>query len=258
MGAGRESYLNLNDGTDFAMCQGFAYGYELKASDLLILKRANHQFKGWYTTENCASGTEFTSMTLNGEITLYAKWEKLPKLYDVTFQAVGTNANDVENTKAFASQEITADLQFAFEPAEQAETLEDDTSCGRYVMGYYADKEGTVAFDFSQEITKNTTVYVKWADKVKVTIQNKHNSATCSVTVDGNAVTATEFYVMSGADISVSATIKSSLFSSNKVTISDGITDVKESAAASLLGTTKTATLTFTADKNVTVTITKA
>ena len=244
--------LKLNDGTDSATSQSFPCGYALNASDLLIPKRANHEFKGWYTTENCASGTEFASTTLNDEITLYAKWEKLPKLYDVTFQAVGTNANDVANTETFASQEITADSLFAFEPADQAGTFEDDTACGRYVVGYYADQDGTVEFDFSQEITQNTTVYVKWADKIKVTI----GTGTSSVTAGGKTMTKDEFYVMSGTEIVVTASKRAGL-GKTTVTITESYEKNSATGEASLFGTA-TATLTFTATLDTTVTVTKS
>ena len=103
---------------------------------------------------------------------------------------------------------------------------------------------------------------MKWADKIKVTVKNS-KSAAYSVTVGGNAVTETEFYVMLGTDISVSATSdKAGLLSTKKITITASFSETNEeidsvTASASFYNTA-TATLNVTVEGDTTITITKS
>ena len=96
---------------------------------------------------------------------------------------------------------------------------------------------------------------MKWADKIKVTVQNK-NSLSHSITVGGNAVTETEFYVMSSAEIVVTAS-KSAGLGKTTVTITESYEQNSATGSASFFGTA-TATLTFNAAGNTTITITKS
>ena len=242
---------NLNGGTASATSQSFAYGYELKTSDLLVPEREYYDFAGWYTTENFESGTQFESVTLTKNLTLYAKWEQKAGIVLVEFKAVGTDANDVEITKTFGSQVINENSKCAVEPTKAVE-YNQKTAYARYVEGYYLDEACTVAFSFSQELTQNTTIYVKWANKIKVTI----GSGTSSVTAGGKTMTATEFYVVPNTEIKVSAKTDSAFLSKKTVTITESFGS--KSASNSTSFGSATATLTFNAVGDTTVTITKS
>ena len=234
----------LNGGTALDSNKEFVYEYEFTESDLVSVERANYEFLGWYTTQNFASGTEFKATTLTKDLVLYAKWQQEQGKILVEFTAVGTNLNDIEKTSNFAVQEISSSSNKAVKPA-QASTLNNDLTYNRYVVGYYVDKNCTVEFDFNQAITESTTIYVKWADKICITI----GSGTNSVTAGGTKVSATTFYVTPGTEIKVSAS-KSGLGA--KVTITESY---KNKSASNSGFFSASATLTFNAEGNTTVTV---
>ena len=243
--------LNLNGGTASATSQSFVYGYALKVSDLLVPERKNYEFLGWYTMENFANGTEFTATNLTKDIALYAKWQQMQGKILVEFKAVGTNVSDVEKTSTFASQEISATVTKAVVPTKAAE-YNQDVTCARYVAGYYADENGTVAFDFSQEITESTTIYVKWVQKITVTITKSGKIDSSEVTVGGKKVEETTFYVTAGTEIKVTAEVGAFL-STKTIKITESYEN-KEQSGSSWLGKAS-ATLTFTASGDTTVSI---
>ena len=80
----------LNGGTASTVSKEFAYGYEFTESDLVTPERANYEFLGWYMTQYFVSGTEFESMILTKDVTLYAKWQQIQGKILVDFKAVGT------------------------------------------------------------------------------------------------------------------------------------------------------------------------
>ena len=128
-----------------------------------------------------------------------------------------------------------------------------DTAYARYVVGYYLDEACTVEFDFAQELTENTTIYVKWEQKVKITI-SATGSRTNSVTADGNNVRATVFYVKPDTQIAVSATVSGGFLSTKKVTVSGGGQEVSKETP--WYGGSATASITFKATGETTISIT--
>lgn len=244
----------LNGGSASASSKAFAYGTAITAKDLDVPTRTNYEFLGWYTTENFASGTEFTGTAITKDIVVYAKWQQLQGKVLVEFKAIGSDLSDAEKTGTFTAQDVT-ETKKAVVPT-QGTACNQDTAYGRYVVGYYADANGTVEFDFSQEITESTTVYVKWAQKIAVTIAKGANVSSYSVTVNGKTVSATTFYVVAGTEIKVTATGGASGLTAvtKKMTISESYGS-KSANASNSLWREATATLTFTATGDTTISI---
>ncbi len=200
--------LELNGGTASIPDGPYNNGYVLNVSELPIPERTHYNFVGWYTTEDFESGTELTSIALIEDMTFYAKWELMDGVKLVTFATTSTNTTDVANTATFASQTIFGTVKYATYPS-QATVCNEDIMCKRYVSGYYADKACKVPFDFSKEITENTTIYVKWADKIKVSISTG-KANTSAVVVNGKTVsspdtiaTLRDYYVVPGAEVTI-------------------------------------------------------
>ena len=168
-------------------------------NETLIPTRENYDFKGWYMDANYT--TPAAGQTINDFTTIYAKWEKQAGKILVSFET--TNVNDISATKTFKTQEITQENLTAKIP-EQANNFNTNIEYDRYVVGYYADANYTTEFDFSQTITADTVIYVKWADKVMVIIENGTDSYTASV--NGTATTLTTFYVLTTDTLSVTGT----------------------------------------------------
>ena len=198
--------LALNGGTGSTSVGPYTYQYEIAASELPAPTRPDYNFMGWYTTQNCVSGTEFTALTLTEDITVYAKWELKEGTIIVQFDTTSTVADDIAKTATFAIQTIGEASKTATYPAE-AIACNEDISYARYVSGYYADKKCTVPFDFSQEITQDTTIYVKWAKKISVNISTGINQAS-KLVVNGKEADKIikPFYVVPGAEVTLTTT----------------------------------------------------
>ncbi len=236
--------MQLNGGTGSTLSGPYTYEYEITAGELPVPQRPDYNFMGWYTTKNFASGTEFTALTLTEDITVYAKWEL--KEGTIIVQFATTTAEDIEKTATFAMQTIGEAAKKATYPKEAIECNE-DTSYARYVFGYYADSEYKVPFDFSQEITQDTTIYVRWEKKISVTISTGIKYAS-KLEVNGEAVNTIvrTTYVLPGAQVELIAAS-----TNNQVNIEATYKQDGENVVINFTGT-ESATATLTVESNTT------
>lgn len=134
--------------------------------------KENHTFAGWY---NGDEKFDFGADTTNAPnvLELVAKWEK--SKYTVQF---------VSDHGSFADQTI-----------EHGKLIETDKLTipkaeGYTFVGWYADENRTIEFDFTKPIKSNTTVYAKWtANDYEVSFITEHGNAPTSqnVTYNGTA-----------------------------------------------------------------------
>lgn len=123
----------------------------VKVPESLPLPTASgYRFAGWYTDTNLTTEVVVgTALTEN--ITLYAKWVKQVVLtinygYDI--------ANKTE------SYDINTVINVILDPARQ----------GYRFDGWYTSNEYTEKFDFTKELSQDTTIYAKWIEQFNVTI----------------------------------------------------------------------------------------
>ena len=123
---------------------------------LPIPKRDGYNFAGWYTERNGA-GDQITAETIiTQSMTAYAKWEKPVIMYTVTYNMQGHGEQIESETVEEGSKLI--------EPS--APTAKDYT-----FGGWYKEKTCQTAWDFAKDtVTKDTTLYAKWAENVKPVI----------------------------------------------------------------------------------------
>ena len=122
-----------------------------------------YKFLGWTTTKN---GTNYVSdaygdsYTLSKDATVYAKWEKL---YTVKFNLNGgkwtDSSNDAKNGKSGVKNSTV------WLPEHS-----DVTKSGYVFKGWTVKKNSGNPVDFEYKITKDITLYAKWAKAVKVTL----------------------------------------------------------------------------------------
>lgn len=109
-------------------------------------------FDGWYTAEAGGLPYDFSS-PVTADMTIYAYWlEDGVTYYDFTF--------DYNN--AVSGMESDTVVQHVAEGESAVELVTDPTRTGYEFVGWYADEEGEEAFDFSAEVTEDTTVYAQW------------------------------------------------------------------------------------------------
>ena len=132
--------------------------------------KTGYTFGGWYTDEACTKAYDF-SQSVTKDMTLYAKWTI--NTYKVSFDSVGGSSVD----------EKTVDYNTPI-------TRPEDPTKREYAFGgWYTDEACTKAYDFSQPVTKDMTLYAKWTiNTYKVSFDSVGGSSVDEKTVDYNTL----------------------------------------------------------------------
>ncbi len=133
-----------------------------KLSELPTATRSgSYRFKGWYTEKT--GGTEITKETVFTEdTTVYAQWAYTGggssgggggggsvTRYTVTFDTQG--GSEIDSIRVIRNNTVTKPE----DPAREGYTFE----------GWFTDQECSEAYDFDTKVTKNITLYAKWAEE---------------------------------------------------------------------------------------------
>ena len=116
-------------------------------------------FVGWYKEPTYETLVRYPfELTVNEDITLYAKWETGIK---VILDACGGNFNgsETKNIYVLSGSEIGQKL---VDPSFNDEH--------KRFSGWYRDKKYTQPINWSDSITQETTLYAKWEDLIKITL----------------------------------------------------------------------------------------
>ncbi len=150
-----------------------------------------YAFENWYTSTDNGTTLSDTAFDFNTpitkDITLYAKWAVNAVTHTVTFDTKGGSTSPAEQTIVHGKK-VTKPA----DPTKQATETETYT----FENWYTSEDEGTTlsdtAFDFDTAITKDITLYAKWATNVvthTVTFDSKNGSTAETKTVNhGNKV----------------------------------------------------------------------
>ena len=98
---------------------------------------------GWCTDSKCTEEYDFTKPVM-GDMTLYAKWVVARS---VTFDD-GVDGNE--------------DVVLTVADGESVREPDDPVREGYEFAGWYADEDCTVAYDFTEPVTGDMTLYAKW------------------------------------------------------------------------------------------------
>ncbi len=140
-----------------------AVTYPASAAEPTGLSKTGYTLDGWYTDKDCRTAYDFSSK-VTGDITLYAKWNI--NSYTVSFDSNGGSS--------VATQSATYNTA-ASKPADPSKT-------GFTFAGWFTDKDGKNAYDFSSKVTGDITLYAKW----------NINSYTVSFDSNGGSSVATQ------------------------------------------------------------------
>ena len=119
--------------------------------------KTGYAFAGWYSDKALTKAYDFAS-PVTADLTLYAKWN--PIAFTVKFESNGGSR---------VSDQLVQSGKTAAEP-------KDPTRDGFEFAGWYSDKALTKAFDFKTPITANITLYAKWEEGVKYTVDAISNA----------------------------------------------------------------------------------
>ena len=117
-------------------------------------------FAGWYTDANFTNKVEsIYNYTVTGDVTLYAKWETGVK---VTFEACGGTFSNNSETRTV----------YAVKGTELWNWIEHPSSGTQYrtFQDWYLDADYTQQINSDYIITDDITLYAKWTECVKVTL----------------------------------------------------------------------------------------
>ncbi len=134
--------------------------------------KTGYTFGGWYKEDTCTNVWNFSTDTVFGNTTLYAKWTV--NSYSVTFNSKGGSA--VENKTVDYNTTVTAP--------------ESPTKSGYTFGGWYKEDACTNVWNFSTDtVVGNTNLYAKWTvNSYSATFNSNEGSAVESKAVDFNAV----------------------------------------------------------------------
>lgn len=127
------------------------------------------KFKGWYISDDYIGEPFDFTTAITRDTTLHAKWART---WTVTF--------DVGDHGTAPAAQTVEDGAKATKPADP--TAEDYS-----FQGWYTDTRYTMEYDFSKEVTEDTTVYAKWVKKPIVSFNaNGHGTAPARQAVELN------------------------------------------------------------------------
>lgn len=91
------------------------YTVESIPASLADPTKNGHEFKGWFTDANCTVPFEGITVESIGNITVYAKWEALPKQYKITF--LDPDNNPIPGLVAYyQASEVDQPINEIYEP----------------------------------------------------------------------------------------------------------------------------------------------
>ncbi len=115
--------------------------------------RDGYTFKGWYTDSALTKEYDFKTV-VTGNLTLYAKWEKVEEA--ATKVTVTFNSN---GGSAVASQTVDEGAKVT-KPG-------DPTRDGYTFGGWYTDVALTTRYNFESAVTTNLTLFAKWNEVIE-------------------------------------------------------------------------------------------
>lgn len=152
--------------------QTIEYGKPIDTDKLTIPQVEGFTFDGWYADKAHETKFDFNTQ-ITSDTKVYAKWTA--KDYEVSFITEHGDAPDSQNVKYN-------------ETADDPGKLKAD---GYTFIGWYADENRTIEFDFNTQITHDTKVYAKWEKNAPVLPDTYElNVSGAFVYVDGVDVTA--------------------------------------------------------------------
>lgn len=143
------------------------------ARDPGALTEDGYTFTGWYLDEDCSEGYDFTT-PVTKDLALYAGWDRNPVYYTASF---------MDDTLHMAPEAQTI---LEGELISQPE----DLSAEEYIFhGWFADAECTQAYDFTQPVWEDKTIYAGW--------EKLPDPLTVQVIFDANGADQSSFKVQS-------------------------------------------------------------
>lgn len=142
-----------------------------------------YTFVGWYTDTEWTTKIDFANYQIQvATLTLYAKWE--PKMYTVSYNMSGKAANPI------ASIQVQEGTTFTLP--------ENPTVKGYTFVRWYTDSNFTTAWNSTNQVTSDTTLYAKWNTKYFTVSHDlmgyANNPATVNVQ-EGNTHTPSTVYI---------------------------------------------------------------
>ena len=122
--------------------------------------RPGYNFAGWYTNAECTEPYD-PNTQLTGDITLYAYWvSSSTEMFDVTFDL---NYAAGESTVYQIAEVPEGGKVTAPAAPERANVAEKGHQASGFTFGgWYTDAACTTAYDFSQAVSGDMTLYAKW------------------------------------------------------------------------------------------------
>ena len=116
--------------------------------------RKGHKFIGWYSNPQLTVSWNFVHYTVTGNMTLYAKWEKVQVTKKALVKFKSNGGTGLNNVKVDIGTKLSAP--------------KDPTRKGYTFAGWYSDQRLKNGWNFSSDIVEeDMTLYAKWNENKK-------------------------------------------------------------------------------------------
>lgn len=180
--------------------------------------KENSVFVGWYGDMELSKEFDFGLTPITEDITLYAKWiDGITVTFDTRTPKISVPS-------------------VGLMPGGTVDEPEPLTFTDSTFLGWYADAEGTVKFDFDAPVNVNTTVYAKWFENMYTVNYNSTNKFYDISGLKPEYADATKIYIPHDINGERIANILGNAFQNNtnitEVYIEDGINNMHIGAFA--------------------------
>ncbi len=172
-----------------------------------------NRFCGWYTSPDCDAGSVFDHEQAQPGMTVYAKWEPLPRVV-ITYHANGGHFGQEES-----NQVSYVWVQEKMQVAEGEYLMPTPAASCWQFDGWYTSPDGAEGTEFvlNQE-TQSATVYARWKDVVAPEIQITSPQGTSAATPQ---MTGQQFWRMEGTATDMGSGIREVTVQGTSVTVDD-------------------------------------
>jgi uncharacterized repeat protein (TIGR02543 family) len=175
--------FDTNGGTPVPASQTIADGG--KVTEPAVMAKNGYTFGGWYKENTFSTQWNFSSNTVTGNMTLYAKWADTSTVWTVKFETNG--GSPVGDAMVLRSTSVNCPMP-------------DPTRTGYIFNRWFVNSGLTTVYNFSSVVIDNITLYAQW------------NPISYNVTYDKNAADATGSMANSSHTYDVDETLNSNAF----------------------------------------------
>lgn len=223
-------------------------------------KETTYLFEGWYKDSACKTAWNFANDTIEGDTTIYAKWDKDAKsYYYVTFDMNGGKYSGTYEGEEYEKIERVETKVVSGAGIQEAGYPEYPSDASFQYTGYSTDKNWYTDKNCLSKYSKTDSNGNAKAVKKSFTLYKKWTTTSSGFTMNAKKTVLYKYSGGSG-DVKIPATITtigndafSNVRSVTSVALPDSLTDVEEDAFSGFSAVSKEVTITAKSERAIAI-----